>query len=148
MIISSIGSPLHKFAKHLQNILLKGLQEDNFFVKNGQEFKKSVENLDSKWSRSDVSGCQITLYKYSDQLSDTKCEIAMEYHKTTLCYSLERNGESSQTDHKFNLFPIRRKILSANQRYTNGLPTFTDFRRICYAGFGKSLLGKINHQTS
>ena len=44
IIISSIRNLLHDFAKFLQKILSKGLEEENYSIKNGLKLKKTVEN--------------------------------------------------------------------------------------------------------
>ena len=44
LIVSSIGSLLHKFAKFFQKILKHGMEEENFSVKNGLEFRKDIIN--------------------------------------------------------------------------------------------------------
>ena len=45
MIVSSIGSPLHDFAKLLLKNLKKGLEEPNFSVKNSVEFIRNIKNI-------------------------------------------------------------------------------------------------------
>ena len=46
IIVSSVGSPLHNFAKYLLNILKNGLEDHPYTIKNSNEFVEKIREID------------------------------------------------------------------------------------------------------
>ena len=44
IIVSSVGSPFHEFSKYLQKVLSHGLGEENYSVKNSEEFIEDIKH--------------------------------------------------------------------------------------------------------